>query len=232
MKKGSFTVLMTSMSVLLLAFFVLLNSMATIDNRKIRLALGSLRGVFGFMQGGMGSLTGGGGPPRSAGVTVWTYGRRFNLSEGEAAESLKLFDQLVEEAGLGGRMDINVTREGVRISLEGEVLFESGKSRLTPQGRQIMDGIEGIIQATDVPVRIEGHTDNVPIHTETYPSNWELSTARAVNVLRYLIEEKDISPERFSAEGFADTRPRVLNDTPENRAKNRRVAFVFIGSFI
>jgi chemotaxis protein MotB len=159
------------MVVLLLAFFVLLNSMATVDNRKIRMALGSLRGVFGFMQGGMGALTGGGGPPRSAGVRVWTFGRRFNLSEGEAADALKWFDLLVEKAGQGERVDVGVNREGTRISLEGEVLFESGTSGLTLQGREILEGIEKIIEVTEAPVRIEGHTDNVPIHTETFPSN-------------------------------------------------------------
>jgi len=220
------------MTVILLAFFILLNSMATVDNRKIRLAIGSLRGVFGFIEGGMGSLTGGGGPPGTGGVTSWSLGRRFNLSEGEGAESLKFFDQMVEEAGLRRKVDIAVSQEGTRISLEGEVLFASGRSKLTPQGRGILDGIEKIIRAAEAPIRIEGHTDNVPIHTELYPSNWELSTGRAVNVLRYFVEEKGISAENISAAGFADTRPRVPNDTPENRAKNRRVAFVLLDSFM
>ncbi len=230
--KGTFTVLMTSMTVILLAFFILLNSMATIDNRKIRLAIGSLRGVFGFVEGGMGSLTGGGGPPGTGGVRSWSQGRRFNLSEGESAESLRFFDQMVEEAGIRQKVDIAVSQEGMRISLEGEVLFASGRSKLTPQGKKILDGIEKIILAAEAPIRIEGHTDDVPIHTEFYPSNWELSTARAVNVLRYFVEEKGISAERISAAGFADTRPRVPNDTPENRAKNRRVAFVLLDSFM
>lgn len=230
--KGSFIVLMTSLSVLLLAFFILLNSMATIDNRKIRLALGSLRGVFGVTEGGMGELLGGGGPPGSGGVKVWTYENRYNLSEEEATRSLKGFDEIIREAGFEGQMEISVTQEGTRLSLEGEVLFASGKSRLTSQGRRVLDGIEKIIQATDAPVRIEGHTDDVPINTEAYPSNWELSTARAVNVLRYFIEEKGIPPERLSAEGFADTRPRVPNTTPENRARNRRVCFVLLGCLI
>jgi chemotaxis protein MotB len=88
------------------------------------------------------------------------------------------------------------------------------------------------IRATNASVRIEGHTDNVPIHTETYPSNWELSTARAVNVLRYFIEERGFPPEKLFAEGFADTRPRAANDTAERRAKNRRVNFVVLGYYI
>jgi chemotaxis protein MotB len=231
-KKGVFTVLMTSLSVLLLAFFILLNSMATIDNHKIRAALGSLKGVFGVVEGGMGKLLGGRGPSGAGGVKAWTYESRYGLLEGEAMESLKELDEMIQDAGLGGQMEVTVTREGTHISLDGAALFESGSSVLTSQGLQVLAQIEKIIRATEAPVRIEGHTDNVPIHTETYPSNWELSTARAVNVLRYLIEERAIEAMRLSAEGFADTRPRVPNNTPENRAKNRRVTFVVLGRFI
>lgn len=230
--KGSFTVLMTSLSVLLLAFFILLNSMASIDNHKIRLALGSLRGVFGVVEGGMGKMLGGSGPAGSGGVQVWTYASRANLFEGEAREYLSAFDEMIREMGLEEKMDISVTPEGTRISLESEVLFGSGSSRLTSQGQQVLGAIENVIRSTDALIRIEGHTDDVPIHTEAYPSNWELSTARAVRVLRYFIEEKGILPERLSAEGFADTRPRAPNDTSQNRARNRRVCFVLRDRFI
>jgi chemotaxis protein MotB len=231
-KSGSFTVLMTSLSLLLLAFFIFLNSTAVIDNRKLRMALGSLRGTFGVVEGGMGKLLGGSGSPGTGGVQKWSRSDRSNLFEGEAKESLKIFDETIQEAGLEAQMDITVTEEGTHISLEGEVLFASGSATLTSQGRQVLAGMGNIIRATDGPVRIEGHTDNVPIHTEAYPSNWELSTARAVDVLRYFIEEKAIPSEKLSAEGFADTRPRVPNDTPGNRSKNRRVNFVLLGQFI
>lgn len=230
--KGSFTVLMASLSVLLLAFFILLNSMSSIDNQKIRMALGSLRGTFGVTEGGMGKMLGGSGPARAGGGKVWTQASRASLLEREGAESLKEFDEMIRDAGLEEQMEISVTAEGTRISLESGVLFPSGDSRLTSQGRRVLDEIEKIIRSSDAPLRIEGHTDDVPIHTEIHPSNWELSTARAVNVLRYFIEERDIPPEKLSAEGFADTRPRVPNDSPENRAKNRRVGFVLLDRFI
>ncbi|MGD8334598.1 MAG: OmpA family protein, partial [Desulfobacterales bacterium] len=81
---------------------------------------------------------------------------------------------------------------------------------------------------TEYLVRIEGHTDNVPIRTFLFPSNWELSTARAVNVLRYFIEHHQIDSQRLSAEGFGEFQPLVANDTAENRNKNRRVEVIFI----
>lgn len=231
-KTGSFTVLMTSLSVLLLAFFILLNSMAVIDNRKIRMALGSLRGTFGVVEGGMGKMLGGSDAAGGAGVRMWSYASRYNLSEGHAGESLEAFEEMMKESDLDEHMEISVTEEGTRISLEGEVLFPSGTAELTDRGRGVLDGIVTLIRTMERPVRIEGHTDDVPIHTETYPSNWDLSTARAVNVLRYFIEDKAIPPQRLSAEGFADTRPRFPTDSAANRAKNRRVSFVLLGCVI
>jgi chemotaxis protein MotB len=231
-KKGSFTILMTSLSVLLLAFFILLNSMASFDNHRIRQALGSLRGVFGVVEGGMGGLLGGTGAPGAAGVKIWSKANRGNFFDGEAEEYLRTFENTIKGAGLEGQMDIMVTEEGTHISLEGQLLFASGSAQLTSQGIRFLNEIGRTIRATNASVRIEGHTDNVPIHTETYPSNWELSTARAVNVLRYFIEERGFPPEKLFAEGFADTRPRAANDTAERRAKNRRVNFVVLGYYI
>jgi chemotaxis protein MotB len=92
----------------------------------------------------------------------------------------------------------------------------------------LLQKIGAIISKTDYLIRIEGHTDNLPIHTALFPSNWELSTARAVNVLRYFIKEHNIDPRRLAAEGFSEFHPLAANDRPENRAKNRRVEIIFI----
>jgi chemotaxis protein MotB len=163
---------------------------------------------------------------------MWNYMSRYNLAERPARQALKALEESIREAGLEEQMDITVTEEGTRISLEGEILFTSGGATLSTQGRRFVDGVEAVIRSSEAHVRIEGHTDDVPIQTQAYPSNWELSTARAVDVLRYLVEEKGFAPARLSAEGFADTRPRVPNDTPENRARNRRVSFVLVGTVI
>jgi len=180
----------------------------------------------------MGKMLGGSSSSGGGGVQMWTYANRYNLSEGKGGESLREFEEMMRETDLDQQMEISVTEEGTRITLEGEVLFGSGSAGLTQQGCEVLDGIETVIGAADAPVRIEGHTDDLPIHSEAYPSNWELSTARAVNVLRYLIEERATPPERLSAEGFSDTRPRVPNDSEKNRAKNRRVSFVLLGCVI
>lgn len=125
-----------------------------------------------------------------------------------------------------------VTQQDDRLilTLLGQVLFESGEAELTPLGLKIMKQV-GQVLAT-LPgkyIQVEGHTDNNPIFgqlQQQYPSNWELSTARATTVLRYLIEQTRMDPKNFGATGYADTRPVTSNDTEEGRAQNRRVEIV------
>jgi chemotaxis protein MotB len=107
-------------------------------------------------------------------------------------------------------------------------LFDAGKAVISPPAVPLLQKIGAVIAETDYEVRVEGHTDDVPIQTAQYPSNWELSTARAVNVLRYFIETYPISGQRLSAEGYGEYQPMVPNDSPGHRARNRRVEIVFL----
>jgi len=116
------------------------------------------------------------------------------------------------------------------LTMLGQVLFESGEADLTPLGLKIMKQV-GQVLAT-VPgknIQVEGHTDNHRIYGQLqkqYPTNWELSTARATTVLRYLIEQTGMDPKQFSATGYAAMRPVMTNETEEGRAQNRRVEIV------
>ncbi|MEJ2101338.1 MAG: OmpA family protein [Desulfobacterales bacterium] len=112
--------------------------------------------------------------------------------------------------------------------LSEHALFDQGAADISVDALPLLDKIGAVISKTEYLIRIEGHTDNLPIHTELFPSNWELSTARAVNVLRYFIKNHNIDPRRLAAEGFGEFHPLVANDSPENRAKNRRVEIIFI----
>ena len=109
------------------------------------------------------------------------------------------------------------------------VQFHSGSSDLTDSSYDILDQIVDIMgQYPAYSLRIEGHTDNIPIKTARFPSNWELSVARAVNVVKYFAEVGNIDPHRLSAVGYGESRPVVANDTASNRAKNRRVEILLI----
>jgi chemotaxis protein MotB len=118
--------------------------------------------------------------------------------------------------------------EGLNLSLENSLLFEPGKARINPRGIAVLGKIAARLKTLPNRVRVEGHTDDAPIATELYPSNWELSVARAVNVLKYLINAGPISSARMSAVGYGDSRPLYSNSSRQSRAKNRRVEIILV----
>jgi chemotaxis protein MotB len=134
-------------------------------------------------------------------------------------EALK---DLTDEPGI----NVRYSNEGAHITFEDFLLFDFGKAEINPGGLAFLERVAALIQKIPHPVRVEGHTDNLPIHTARFPSNWELSTARAVNVVKYFAGLGKINPQRLSAVGYGDTRPLVLNDSPANRSRNRRVEIV------
>lgn len=134
-------------------------------------------------------------------------------------------DALVIPADLEHRLAITRTATSVSFEIRDSVLFDSGSADLKPDGRALLARIAEVLTNSAYPVSVEGHTDNAPIHTARFPSNWELSTSRATMVTRYLIEQ-GIATARLRATGFADTQPLSANDTAAGRARNRRVSLV------
>jgi chemotaxis protein MotB len=125
---------------------------------------------------------------------------------------------------LGSDVSVVATRGGITISMKEKVTFLPGEADILTGFEPVLDNIAEIIQKyPGFIVEIEGHTDNVPIRTSRFPSNWELSIARATSVLKYFIDYHSIDPSRLSVKGNADQKPLAQNNTPENRAKNRRV---------
>ncbi|NOY44483.1 MAG: OmpA family protein [Deltaproteobacteria bacterium] len=126
-----------------------------------------------------------------------------------------------------GRVVIEQLKGKLSVKVLDEILFDSGSARIKPEGREVLRRLGEMLKAqADKAIVIEGHTDNVPIAgalAERFPSNWELSTARATSVVRFLQDEVGVEPERLSAVGFGPYRPVASNDTPEGRARNRRI---------
>lgn len=124
---------------------------------------------------------------------------------------------------LGADVDIIMTDDAVRFRISSEILFESGASDFAAAGQPVLDRLIPLLNSDpNLRLVVEGHTDSVPIRTERFPSNWELSTGRAAAVARYLIE-RGVAPQRVQASGFADTRPLGSRDNPVDRVHNRRV---------
>jgi chemotaxis protein MotB len=135
--------------------------------------------------------------------------------------------EFVEKKRVGDNILVTQEKNRITIMIEGQVLFESGQAGLVAGAVPLLDDIATIIQNhSQYRVNIKGHTDNVPIATSQFPSNWELSAVRATTVLRYLIDHGVGPPSRLTATGYGDLLPVASNDTPEGRARNRRVEFV------
>ena len=135
--------------------------------------------------------------------------------------------EMMEKGEIAGQVEVN--KEGLRITLQEQgnlPFFESGKANITDEMIEVIDKLFPTLKklSEEYEIVVEGHTDNVPINTLQFASNWELSTARATSVVRYLIS-KGINPARISAIGYGEYRPVAPNDTPQNRQKNRRVVF-------
>jgi chemotaxis protein MotB len=148
------------------------------------------------------------------------------------AEALaKAVDELkeyVKRQGLGEAMVIDQSADRMVIRMESAILFKEGQAVLAPSARGIIDGLVPALSRTANKLRIEGHTDDVPIATEQFPSNWELSTARAISVAD-LLEGGGIARTRLSVAGYAEFHPLVANDSAGQRAQNRRVEIVVLG---
>ena len=122
-----------------------------------------------------------------------------------------------------GQVRVTESATGITVDINASVLFAPGDARLGPAAIQALDAVARILAPTDFPITVEGHTDNTPIATAQFPSNWELSGVRASSVVRLFIDN-GVDPRRMTATGYADQRPIDDNASPEGRARNRRVA--------
>lgn len=135
--------------------------------------------------------------------------------------------KLVVEQELQSQVKVSMDARGVTLGIASDLAFASGTATLSGPIKSFLVKLVGTMQKATYAIAVEGHTDNDPIRSSQFPSNWELSAARASAVIRYLTSQ-GITADKFRAIGFGDTRPLVANDTPQNKAKNRRVDITFL----
>ncbi len=155
---------------------------------------------------------------------------KIQKTELEELKKIKaLLEQRLKEEIANKEVKLDLTNRGVVITLTSDILFDSGKADIKPEAYPILDKVAEILKykIADRNVGVEGHTDNQPIKYSHWKSNWELSTARAVNVVHYLIK-KGVPPQRLTAIGYGEYRPIADNSTEEGRRKNRRVEIVIL----
>ncbi len=144
-------------------------------------------------------------------------------------EDLKTrLDQMLEEENMSDFVSTYIDKRGLVITLSNAILFDSGSAIIKEKYENAMIGIAAIVNTIDNYIRIEGHTDNVPMNSDIYPSNWELSSARAISVVRLFIYQTGALPDKFLAVGYGEYRPIADNSTEEGRAKNRRIDIIVL----
>lgn len=235
---------------LLLCFFVLLFSMSTIDAQKFELIAASFSDTFSIFSAGGSSL--GEGMLINNGVSQLSQLDSFMTTMGKANESdeqsdyesefedtyeqlqeemleeneqlAEMIGETIEEQNLSGDIDVDFTSQYVELTLNGALLFDSGSAKLKQNAELLMDKVGVILQKyAEGTIEVEGHTDNVPIHTAQFKSNNELSSARALTVFEYLVEHTNLDPAVIKHSGRGEYIPVADNSTTEGRAKNRRV---------
>jgi chemotaxis protein MotB len=134
----------------------------------------------------------------------------------------------LQESGLEDLVGVRYEDRGIALDIRDRVLFDTGKADLRPEARQLLDKLSELLKKLPFQISVEGHTDNRPINTLEFPSNWELSAERAVRVVRYLVEQKGLDPRQFAAVGYGEHKPVAPNTSLENMALNRRVVIMII----
>ncbi|HLV09757.1 MAG TPA: OmpA family protein [Halanaerobiales bacterium] len=209
------------MMTLLLVFFVFLYSFSVMDLNKFESFITALKSSLGVLQGGQTIVD-------ESEMARGSIGENFNPSQRVFNKIIGEMSNFIRERGLEQEIVLEQNERGLVVRLTGQILYDLGKADIKPEGREILDQVAVSIRNIENNIMVEGHTDNWPINTEQFPSNWELSTARATNVIRYFIEEHQITADRLAAAGYSEYRPLYSNDTRENRAGNRRVEIVIL----
>lgn len=232
---------------LLFILFLILFSMSQVDNQKFQALMQSFKSqvtgagaslIFDYpgsapaptsSADSTGMKDAQGAFPKREDQAKETTTKQVVVTERQTFEELKeKIQKYVDQKGIAKDVTLKVDDKGLYLIITGTVLFENGRADLTQPAKKVVRDVFDILSSIDNPVRIEGHTDNNPISTPQFPSNWELSSARAVNLLRYLVEEYKMDPLRLSAAAYGEYHPIAPNDSPENRSKNRRVEIVIL----
>ena len=218
-KKGAPEYMLTygDMMTLLLCFFVMLLAMSQIDENKFKVAASSFQNAFSGVLEQLPTI------PIHEDILIPRMGGD-EQNKKMAIEAAKAIRKVVKNENLEDAIKVSVTDRGIAVKISDPLGFDVGKAEIKSEFESILSKMIPIIgKIPDNEIRVEGHTDNTPIHTKEFPSNWELSAARALNVVKFLFRKGGIHPSRLSAVGYGEYRPVVPNSSKENKQKNRRI---------
>jgi len=212
---------------LLMIFFLMMYAISTVDTKKSEQLAKSLR--IGFNSGNSQNVIAvsdnSGDTP-----TVIEDETTVDAEEEKLADIKKKVDELVNNSELKGSVTTSIQQRGLLISFNDSVFFNSGQANIKADWQNKLVSISKVLNGIDNYIRVEGHTDNVAINTDYFHSNWQLSSARASNVVEFLITQGNVKPERLSSVGYGEYRPVKDNTTEEGRSSNRRVDILILNT--
>ncbi|MBT4291091.1 OmpA family protein [bacterium] len=211
-KRAGWIMTYGDMMSLLLTFFILIVSYSTIQEAKFEEATNSLQGAFGVLSS----------PPTTIKMEEVVVSELHKKERDDVVYEFSKLERTLVEENLDNLVDLQLTKDGVLFKIDDSCLFTSGKAELKTDSHTILTNLREFLAKFSHEVEINGHTDSVPIHTVQFPSNWELSSARAISVARYF-QNEGLIPDRIKAVGYGEYKPLAENDSSEGRAKNRRV---------
>jgi len=204
---------------LLFAFFAMMYAISSVDAEKLSTVSHALQVAFDDTSRGRSIASGAGLMPER--------GSRL-VAGSDSSEVRAIVTRELESELAARRLDIVADHRGLVLSIPEAGLFPIGTDEISPEARALIARVAAMLANVPNPVRVEGHTDDLPIHTARFRSNWDLSAARASRVIEVMIEGGGIDARRLSAAGYAEFRPRVLNTSPDTRKQNRRVDVVIL----
>jgi len=208
----------SDMATLLMTFFVMIVAMSEIEVKKFKEAISSFPGRTAFLSHDAVL------PPTRTQIVAGDP----KTSAAEREAQFEAILQYVKDNNLEEKVKVNMTERGFHVTITDSVMFHSGQATLTFPSSRVLRNITGLLSKGVESVLVEGHTDNRPIQTNAYPTNWELSAARSASVVRFMLEQADaITPDRYAAVGYGEFRPLSSNATPAGRNQNRRVEILF-----
>jgi chemotaxis protein MotB len=214
---------------LLLTFFILLFSMASLDKIKFLRVAASLQKAFGHVGGGEMLLT-------NSGKNIFTLVKENNSANQASLNSppdqisdfITNVKQLIKQGRLDEHIKVIEDQDTVILRVSSAILFDQGSAEIKVPGQSTLIKLGSLLQKLDHEIFVQGHTDNYPINTTLFPTNWELSTKRATNIVLFLIENCRLDPAKLTPTGNGEFRPVAPNDTEAGRQQNRRVDILII----
>lgn len=210
---------------LLLALFIALFAISQTDQKKMADLAQAFSAAFNMGGPSFFDKAGPNVGRRSELISDEDQGNQAYMAENQQLEELqKKMQEYIEQNNLDEQLSTQLAEEGLMIRIKERALFPSGSAQLVGQAKSIVPVVSGLLASVPERVVISGHTDNVPISTPQYPSNWELSSSRALNLMKALLAANNgLNPARFSAIGYSEYRPIADNKTEAGKAQNRRV---------